>query len=379
MYKRLFEPPTRSFLLFGPRGTGKTSVIKKLFPKAHWVNLLLERQYQGYLANPELFYNEINSIKNPQWVVVDEVQRLPSLLNYVHQLIEEKKHKFVLTGSSLRKLKRSGTNLLAGRAINRSLFPFVPEELGADFKIQEALRYGTLPLVWDSDNREETLQAYIENYFKQEIKEEALVKNLPGFYRFLKIAAVMHGQTLNVANVAREAETARSTVQSFFEILEDTLLGFRLEPYRAKLRIREAKHPKFFLFDSGVVRALKERKGPVEQEEVGPLFEGFILHLLRSEKAYSQFCDEICFWQPADAFLTEVDFLVRRQSSFCAIEVKATNRIRPDDLKGLKAIAELNGIKRRVLVYQGSSNQKIEGIEIMNVETFASELREGLF
>jgi predicted AAA+ superfamily ATPase len=379
MYKRIFQAPHKSFFLFGPRGTGKTSIIQKLFPRAHWVNLLLEREYQSYLASPELFYNQVTNLKKSSWVVIDEVQRLPSLLNYVHQLIEEKKLKFVLTGSSARKLRRSGTNLLAGRAINRSLFPFIPAELGNDFKINEALRYGTLPLVWSSEDREETLQAYVENYFRQEIKEEALVKNLPGFYRFLKIAALMHGQTLNIANVAREAETARSTVQSFFEILEDTLLGFRLEPYQAKLRIRESKHPKFFLFDPGVVRTLKERKGPVASEEVGPLLEGFILHLIRAEKAYSQFCDEISYWQPAEALFTEVDFLIRRQSSFCGVEVKATTRVRPDDLKGLKAISELKGLKRRVLVYLGNSDQKIEGIEVMTIERFTKELRGGLF
>lgn len=172
--------------------------------------------------------------------MVDEIQRLPSLLNYVHQLIEEKKWKFVLTGSSARKLKSAGTNLLAGRAVTKHLYPFIPNELSADFKLDACLQYGTLPLVWDGEEKEETLQSYVETYLKQEIKEEGLVKNIGGFARFLKVAAVMHGQTLNIANIARECEVARTTVNGFFEILTNTLIGYQLEAYTPRLRLREA-------------------------------------------------------------------------------------------------------------------------------------------
>ncbi len=378
MYSRLFSPPKKSYFLFGPRGTGKSTLLKKLYPEAVFFNLLMERQFQKYLVDPEIFYNEVQAIPEKTWIVVDEIQRLPSLLNYVHQLIEEKKWNFVLTGSSARKLKKSGVNLLAGRAITRSLFPFLPEELGKDFKLDHNLRYGSLPIVLDSDEKEETLQSYVETYLRQEIKEEALVNNLSGFSRFLNVAALLHGQSLNVSNVAREAEVSRTTVNGFFEILEDTLIGYRLPAYSAKLRIRESKHPKFYFFDSGVVRVLKKKSGPIDIDEIGSLLEGFVLHLLRSYQSYSKICDEIFYWQPTEANSAEVDFLLKKESSFCAIEVKATHRVRKQDLTGLHAISQLPGLKRKILVYRGNETQRIDKeIEVMPIPVFCKALSEG--
>jgi predicted AAA+ superfamily ATPase len=378
MYSRLFSPPKKSYFLFGPRGTGKSTLLKKLYPEAVFFNLLMERQFQKYLVDPEIFYNEVQAIPEKTWIVVDEIQRLPSLLNYVHQLIEEKKWNFVLTGSSARKLKKSGVNLLAGRAITRSLFPFLPEELGKDFKLDHNLRYGSLPIVLDSDEKEETLQSYVETYLRQEIKEEALVNNLSGFSRFLNVAALLHGQSLNVSNVAREAEVSRTTVNGFFEILEDTLIGYRLPAYSAKLRLRESKHPKFYFFDSGVVRVLKKKSGPIDIDEIGSLLEGFVLHLLRSYQSYSKICDEIFYWQPTEANSAEVDFLLKKESSFCAIEVKATHRVRKQDLTGLHAISQLPGLKRKILVYRGNETQRIDKeIEVMPIPVFCKALSEG--
>lgn len=371
MYQRIFLPPKTSYFLFGPRGTGKSTLLSKLYPKAHVFNLLLEREYQSYLAEPELFYNKVRAVPEKSWIIVDEIQRLPELLNYIHQLIEEKKWSFVLTGSSARKLKRAGTNLLAGRAITRHLFPFTPEELKDDFDLQRCLRYGTLPLIWDSSEKEETLRSYVETYLKQEIKEEALVHNLGGFTRFLKVAAILHGQTLNISNIARESEVARTTVNGFFDILIDTLIGYKLEAYTAKLRVREAKHSKFYFCDSGIVRALKGKYGKVDNEEIGPLLEGFVLHILKSYQSYHKAFDEVYYWQPAEAKKTEVDFLVSKGKDLYAIEVKATNKIRPDDLRGLKAISELQGLKRKILIYTGKDSQKInDNIEVLPFEKF---------
>lgn len=380
MYKRIFVTPKTSFFLFGPRGTGKSTLLKNHFPKATLFNLLLEREYQGYLVDPESFYNKVQAIPKGQWVIVDEIQRIPELLNYIHQLIEEKKWNFVLTGSSARKLRKAGTNLLAGRAITKHLFPFLPAELGQDFSLSEALRYGTLPIVWDSTDRNETLRSYVETYLRHEIKEEALVKNLAGFARFLQVASLYHAQTLNISNVARDCEVARMTVNSFFEILEDTLIGFRLYPFTAKLKIRESQHPKFYFCDSGLVRALKNKYSPVHSDETGPLFEGFILHMLRSYQSYDRTIDDIFYWRPAEATQTEVDFLVKKGDEFCAIEVKSTSKLRPTDLKGLRAIEKLPGLKRRILIYTGKDAQLIEKkIEIMNVQNFSKALSDGLF
>lgn len=378
MYKRVFTPPAKSFFLFGPRGTGKSTLLKQLYPNAKIFNLLLEKQYQSYLADPELFYNTVQAIPAGQWVIVDEIQRIPELLNYIHQLIEEKKWNFALTGSSAKKLKKTGTNLLAGRAVTKYLYPFLPQELSQDFDIQKCLQYGTLPLIWDSEEKNDTLESYVNTYLKQEIKEESLVKNLGGFSRFLKIAAIMHGQTLNISNIARESEVARTTVNGFFEILVDTLIGYRLEAYSSKLRVREAKHCKFYFCDPGLVRALKKKIGPLDPDEIGSLFEGFVHQMLIAYRSYNKLFDEIYYWQPADAEKTEVDFLIQKSTSFCAIEVKSTKRIRPDDLKGLKAISDLKGLKKKILVYLGKDKQKLPGeILVLPIEDFAKLLSEG--
>ncbi len=376
MYDRIFTPPKQSFFLFGPRGTGKSTLLKKLFPGAHFFNLLMERKFQTYLVNPEQFYNEVQALEAGTWIVVDEIQRLPGLLNYVHQLIEEKKWKFILTGSSARKLRKAGVNLLAGRALTKALFPFVPYELQDDFNLKKCLQYGLLPLVLAEQEPEETLRSYVETYLKQEIKEEALVKNLAGFSRFLAIAGIYHGQTLNISNIAREAEVSRTTVQGFFEILEDTLIGYRLNAFTSKLRVRETKHPKFYFFDSGVVRALKNQTGEVDPNEAGSLLEGFILHTLRSYQSYYKAFDEIFYWQPADSN-TEVDFLIKKGSHFWAIEVKHTTKIRPQDLKGLHAISDLKGLQKKILVYAGKERQKLKNdIEVMPISDFCNFLHK---
>ena len=217
--------------------------------------------YQTYLADPAQFAAELGAAPVGSWVVVDEVQRLPALLNDVHRSIESRRIKFALSGSSARKLRRGGTNLLGGRAVTRTMFPFAPEELGTSFDLDDALTRGTLPLVVAADSPTETLAAYVQTYLKQEIQAEAIVRNLPGFARFLPIAALFHGQALNVASLARDAGVSRTTVDGYVEILEDTLLATRLAAFEGKLRVRERKHPKLFFVDPGVVRALKHQLG----------------------------------------------------------------------------------------------------------------------
>jgi len=228
LLKRIFKAPKQSFFLMGPRGSGKSTWLRATFPDAYVIDLLSERTYQRLLANPGQFADELRAVSADRWVIVDEVQRLPDLLNEVHRFIEEKRLRFVLCGSSARKLKRAGINLLAGRALHRAMHPFVPEELGARFDLEESLRYGVLPIVWDSTAREETLTAYAQLYLKEEIQAEALVRNLPGFARFLPLAALFHGQTINVSTISREAGLARTTAAGFLDILEETLLRFRL-------------------------------------------------------------------------------------------------------------------------------------------------------
>jgi predicted AAA+ superfamily ATPase len=374
-YPRIFSFPKSSFFLFGPRGTGKTTLIEDRLRAQLEISLLDEERYQTYLAQPGLFYEEISRLKAGDWVFIDEIQRLPGLLNEVHRLIEKKKIKFAMTGSSARKLKRVGVNLLAGRAVSRKLFPLTPMEMGADFDLNQVLAIGSLPLVIQAEDPEETLKFYVQNYLKEEIQAEAIVRNLAGFSRFLPIAALFHGQTINLANIGRDAGVQRPTVQGFFEVLEDTLLVRKLEAFTSHLRVREKKRPKFYFIDPGIVRAIKKERGTVSTEEQGALFEGLIFTLLEFQKEAYGDIDDIHYWSPAEAKITEVDFLVRRGKKLIAIEVKSGERIRPEDLKGLKAIGELKGIERRILVYRGKLDRTTEeGIEILSFQSFVKLL-----
>lgn len=374
LYPRLIRPPGGSFFLFGPRGVGKSTWARKHFSKARRFDLLDEALYQDLLVDPFQFARELLRLDPGEWVVVDEVQRLPNLLNEVHRFIEERDLRFVLLGSSARKLKTAGTNLLAGRAIWKTMLPLVPQELGADFSLPEVLQFGSIPLVWNSDNRSQTLTAYVQLYLREEIKAEALVRNLPGFARFLPIAALFHAQSINVSSIARDCGAARTTVAGYLDILEDTLLTCRLPAFEARLRVRERKLPKLYWVDPGLVRAVKKQLGTPSREEQGALLEGWVFNLLRTYAEERGLYDEIFYWSAAQTNV-EVDFLLQRGGHFLALEVKAANRFSKSMLTGLKAIKDLKGLARRVLVWTGNRPQRTaSGIEVWPVETFLKAL-----
>ncbi len=375
MLPRILKAPEQSFFLMGPRGSGKSTWLRATFPDAHVIDLLAEDTYQRLLASPGLFADELRALTSVRWVIVDEVQRLPGLLNEVHRFIEEKRLRFVLCGSSARKLKRADVNLLAGRALRRSMHPFVPEELGAHFDLHETMRFGLLPIVWDSTEKSETLAAYAQLYLKEEIQAEALVRNLPGFARFLPLAALFHGQTVNVTNIAREAGVARTTVAGYLDILEETLLCFRLPAYEAKLRVRERKLPKWYWCDPGIVRAMKRATGGVAPEERGALFEGMVAQLLRAYKDYRGLCDDMYYWAPSGRSETKVDFLLVQGAELVAVEVKSGNTFAEGWCKGLRAIAQLEGLRRRIIVYpRGPVLRTKDGIEVIPFQHFADQL-----
>jgi len=375
--KRIFKSPKQSFFLLGPRGSGKSTWIRYNFPEAYVVDLLSEETYQRLLANPGHFGNELRSVPTGQWVIVDEIQRLPNLLNEVHRFIEQRQLSFILCGSSARKLKRAGVNLLAGRALHRSMHPFVPEEVGAQFDLDNALQYGLLPIVWDSAEKDETLSAYAQFYLKEEIQAEALVRNLPGFARFLPIAALFHGQRINVTNIAREAGVARTTITGYLDILEETLLCFRLPAYEARLRVRERKLPKLYWCDPGIVRIMKRSTGTPAPEEKGALFEGMVAQLLRAYRDYRGICDDIYYWAPSGKSGIEVDFLLIRGADLIAVEVKSGNAFLETWCKGLRAVAPIEGLRRRIVVYpQGPVMRTRDGIEVLPFEEFAHMLAE---
>jgi predicted AAA+ superfamily ATPase len=361
----------------GPRGSGKSTWLRAVFPDAHVIDLLSEDTYQRLLRSPGLFADELRALPSKKWVVIDELQRLPALLNEVHRFIEEKRLRFVLCGSSARKLKKAEVNLLAGRALFRSMHPFVPEELGDRFNLEEALRFGSLPVVWDSASKEETLAAYALLYLKEEIQAEALVRNLPGFARFLPLAALFHGQIINVTNIAREAGVARTTVAGYLDILEETLLCFRIPAYEAKLRVRERKLPKWYWCDPGMVRAMKHSTGAVSPEERGALFEGMVAQVLRAYQGYKDLFDGIYFWAPSSKSETEVDFLLTRGEDRIAIEAKSGNAFAESWCKGLRAIAHLKGLRRRIIVYpRGPVLRTEDGIDVLPFQQFTEKLAE---
>lgn len=373
-YPRILPPPRSSFFLFGARGTGKSTWLRRHFARARYVDLLDERRYQRLLADPGQLHDELSVLPAGSWVAVDEIQRLPALLNEVHRLIEERRLKFALTGSSARKLRRSGVNLLAGRALRRAMFPLTPAEMGEDFDLQRALRFGTLPLIVAAEEPEATLEAYVRMYLREEIQAEALVRNLAGFSRFLPVAALFHGQVLNLSAVARDAGVTRSTAQGFFEILEDTLLARTLPAFEGRLRVRERKHPKLFWIDAGLARAARGHLSPLSKEEIGPLLEGFVHAMLVCEQETFGEIDQLAYWAPAEAVRVEVDFVVRRGKELTAIEVKSSERLRSEDLLGLEAIASLPGLGRRILVYGGRERLRRGGVDVLPFAEFAREL-----
>lgn len=375
-YPRAVNCPTESFFLLGPRGTGKSTWLRNQFPMATWIDLLDEQCLFRLMSKPGQFASELRAVTPDSWVIVDEIQRMPDLLNEVHRFIENRQLKFALCGSSARKLRRSGVNLLAGRALSRSLYPFLPDELGTSFDLETAMRYGTLPVVWNSNARDEKLAAYTAMYLKEEIQNEALVRNLPAFARFIVVAALLHGQSINTANIARDCGVSRPTVDAYLDILEQTLLCVRLKAYEGKLRIRERAHPKLYWIDPGLVRAAKQQVQPgLAAEERGHLFEGLVMTLLLAYRDYGRHYTDIRFWAPATSRDVEVDFLVLRDDQKVAIEVKSGANFNDTWCRGLRAFGTPPGTVRRLVVCPDTPPMQTgDGIEIVSYRQLASML-----
>ncbi len=323
--RQLNKIKTSSFLL-GPRGTGKSTWIKDNYRDDTVVYDLLDTSELIRLSrDPSLLYRETAHLPAGSWVVVDEIQKVPALLNEVHRIIEEKKVKFILSGSSARKLRESGVNLLAGRALTYNMFPLVSQEVGFELDLEKQISHGMLPVSYLSKNPKKYLQAYSETYLKEEIREEALTRNFGSFARFLEVAARQNGQLTNTTAIARDAGVARQTVQGYFDILIDTLIGFWLEPWKLKRTTKQVSHSKFYFFDSGVVRALSGRLPyPATPEESGPLFECFILNEIRAYLHYTELDYPLYFWRSQGG--VEVDVLLETSRGFVAIEFKYGSR-----------------------------------------------------
>lgn len=381
MYTRTATVPDHSFFLFGPRGTGKTTWLRHHLADAEWINLLLDGDYLPLLRAASLLRERVEARPRGSWIVVDEVQRLPGLLNEVHDLISRHGagYKFALSGSSARKLRRLDVNLLAGRVIDRAMFPLASRELGADFDLDAALRFGTLPGIYtDRDYRVDKLRAYVHTYLRQEIQQEALVKDLGSFHRFLTVAALMHGQVVNQAGVARDAAVARTTVQRFYETLVDTLVGCLVHAWQPKAKVRERAKPKFYFFDPGVVRAIRDvADEPLVDAEAGPLLEGYILHELRAAIAYQGLGGEVFYWSTPGA--KEIDFIWVKGSRRVAIEVKNSRTWRPQYAKTINEFITDGSVTRGFVVYRGRERYRSGNVDGLPVEDFLSVLYSDTF
>ena len=372
--RKYFRLPSGHFFLFGPRGTGKSTWLRGTFPRAIWVDLLAPAEQRRYAARPERLRELVAAAPEGADVVVDEVQRVPELLTVVHQLIEEPGSlRFVLTGSSARKLKRSGVDLLAGRAIKRIMHSFMAAELAEHFDLQAALGCGLLPLVWDATDPKDTLKAYVGLYVQQEVQTEGLVRNIGAFHRFLEVISFSHATVLNLSEVARECAVRRKTVEGFVEIVEDLLLAFRLPVFARRARRHMVAHPKFFFADAGVFRSLRPA-GPLDRPEEarGAALEGLVAQHLRAWVDYSGSATKLFFWRTRAG--SEVDFVLYGPDDFWALEVKHSRRVRSSDLRPLKSFRQDYPQARVRLAYLGEERLEVNGILCLPV----SEILQGL-
>lgn len=338
----------KSCFLFGPRAVGKTSLIReeiKSISDVLYIDLLKARYFTLLSGNPSEIENLIEN--HHKIVVIDEIQKVPTLLDEAHRLIEERDIHFLLTGSSARKLKRGHANLLAGRAWTLQLFPLILSEI-AKFDLNRALRFGLLPVVWLSQDPEEELDSYISTYLKEEILAEGFSRNLPAFNRFLKVAALSSGNLINYSQMASDAQVAESTIRGHFEILQDTLIGYIIEPFIESKKRKAIATPKFYIFDNGVRHALMGTTSLDRNSDLyGSSFEAWLAHEIRAYLSYTRSKLPLTFWRSTSQF--EVDFLIGDK---VAIEVKACSQANKNHLKGLLALSEEKIFKYFYLVTQ---------------------------
>ncbi len=364
----MLEAPLRgdqSFFLFGPRGTGKTTWLRQRFPNALYLDLLDHTLYLDLLTRPHRL-RELIPPRHDDWIVLDEVQRVPLVLNEVHRLIETEGRRFILTGSSARSLRRRGVNLLAGRARTHHLYPLTAVETGADFSLERALVHGQLPSVYTQPDPDRYLASYVESYLRQEVIEEGRTRNLAAFSRFLESASFSQAALLNVAGVARDVGVDRKTAGAYFDLLEDLLIATRVPVFTRRARRRMTTHPKFFLFDAGVYRAIRPT-GPLDSpEEVdGAALETLVHQELRAHIAYRSLDLKLFAWRTAAG--AEVDFIAYGSDGLFAIEVKRRRAIRQSDLRGLTQFKTDYPMARCVLLFGGQRREYRDGIELLPV------------
>jgi predicted AAA+ superfamily ATPase len=364
MFARSLQlPADKSFFLFGPRGTGKSTLLRAAFPRALILDLLDYAVYAELLAHPDRL-EALALPHKPDRIVIDEVQRIPSLLDEVHRLIEKRKWRFALSGSSARKLRRGGVNLLGGRARTLTMHPLTAHELGSTFDLGRSVRFGQLPSVYVERDPKAYLASYVGTYLREEVQAEALTRNLDAFSRFLVAASFSQGAVLSVSTTARDLGLARKTVEGYFDLLEDLLLSVRLPVFTRRAKRLLTSHPKFYFFDAGVYRTLRP-KGPLDapDEIDGPAVETLVLEELRATNDNLALGYDLFYWRTRDH--KEVDFVLYGERGLFAFEVKRSPNFRDNDLSALRLFSHDYPVARCFLLHGGAKEYEVDGIRIL--------------
>jgi predicted AAA+ superfamily ATPase len=379
MFKRSLNlPPSgrATFFLWGPRQTGKTTLLRATYPDALWVDLLKADEFRRYLQNPESLREGLAANSSIRQVVIDEVQKVPQLLDEAHWLHENRGIRFALCGSSARKVKRGQANLLGGRALRYELHGLTAQELGRDFELNRILNNGYLPSIYQSDNPRPLLNGYVADYLKEEVAAEGLVRNLPVYSEFLNMAALADAELVNFSTIARDCGVSSHTIKGYFQILEDTLLGRWLPGYTRRPKRRVIAAPKFYFADVGVVNHLA-RRGRLQpgSELYGKAFENWVFHELCAHNSYGGAFARLAYWRLPSGI--EVDFIVNEME--LAIEAKASAKVTVDHLKGLRELVrDHRGIKQRLIVcLERAARRTEDGIWILPAKEFTNRLSGG--
>lgn len=375
-FNRLLNLPlnlNQSAFIFGPRGTGKTAWLKKNFPDAIYFDLLSAETYNALLASPNELGKHI-----PEgftgWIIIDEIQKVPILLNEVHRLIESNDYRFILTGSSARSLRRKGVNLLGGRALEFRMHPLIVQEVGEAFSLESALQFGTLPAAFFVNDPQHYLETYIASYLKEEVQQEGVVRNLGNFTRFLQIASFSQGEVMNYSQIARDAAVSRKVVEGYFGIVEDLLIGFTLPVFNKHAKRRLVSHSKFYYFDVGLYRALRP-KGPLDSPEQidGPALETIFISHLKALNDYYRLGYTFYFWRTTHG--TEVDFIAYGEKGLIAFEIKRKKILHSKDLNGLESFRKDYPIAQCFLIYGGEHKQYHKAVTVLPIVNALSELK----